>query len=69
MTTYKLDDKITFGKYSARVIPVALTIRQIIDTDPEYLGWCLDNVGGFELDSEAEGELSDATMRWEAEWM
>jgi hypothetical protein len=63
--TYKLEDKITFGKYSERDLPKAMTIEEIIDQDPEYLVWCLDNVSGFDLHFEAMETLMDVTMVWE----
>ena len=46
---YRLEDPIAFGKYK----PQRLTIAQIIDRDPTYIEWLLDNVDRFDLDDEA----------------
>lgn len=46
---YSLDDVIDFGKYKNK------TIREIIDDDPDYIEWALDETDnfGFDLDLEA----------------
>lgn len=46
---YRLEDPIRFGKYK----PEGLTIEQIIDNDPTYIEWLIDNVDHFNLDDEA----------------
>lgn len=42
-----LTDKMNFGKYRNR------TIQEVIEDDPTYIEWALDNVDWFELDDEA----------------
>lgn len=51
MKPFKLNDKITFGKHKG------LTIKEIIEDDPSYLEWALDEVDGFELDDAAIAAL------------
>jgi hypothetical protein len=55
MTTFKLNDCLTFGKYKD------YTVKEIIKDDPDYLAWALDEIDWFELDEEAEEKL-DAVM-------
>ena len=62
MKTFSLSDKITFGKYSNKELPVAMTIEEIIDQNPEYLAWCLDKIDGFELDDKAFRIFDDAMI-------
>lgn len=50
---YGLYNMIDFGKHEGR------HIRQIIQDDPDYLVWCLENVSGFELTDEADEVLED----------
>lgn len=40
---YAEDDFLDFGKYKG------MTIKEVIDDDPEYLVWCLDNVNFFDV--------------------
>lgn len=47
----KLDDKLQFGKYKNY-----LTIREIIEKDPDYIEWLFDNASTFDLDAEAKEE-------------
>ncbi len=47
MTTYGLSSKITIGKHAG------LTIEEIIQDDPSYLEWALDEIERFELNDEA----------------
>lgn len=61
-TIFKLEDKITFGKYSTKELPVVLTIQEIIDQDPDYIAWAVDEVKGFELDDKAFQVLDDAML-------
>lgn len=51
MKPLKLNDKITFGKHRG------LTIKEIIEDDPTYLEWALDEIDGFELDAAATAAL------------
>ena len=39
-------DTLYFGKYKGS------RIDDILETDPEYLAWCVENVKGFCLDDE-----------------
>lgn len=48
---YDLYIRIDFGKHKGTLI------QDIIQTDPDYLLWCLDNVDGFFLTKEAEYQL------------
>ena len=43
----KLTDELKFGKYSG------LSVREVIEDDPEYIEWCLDEVDSFKLNDEA----------------
>ncbi len=36
------------------------TVAEVIEDDPSYIEWCLDDVDGFELDSEASAALEKA---------
>ena len=60
MTIYKLDTVVNFGKKHN-----GETIREIIDDDPEWLAWAVDEIDWFELDDEAEAALDEATIVWE----
>lgn len=53
MTTFTLETKIKFGKYKDDNV----TVGQTIQSDPDYIAWCVDNIEWFELDDEAEKEL------------
>lgn len=55
-----LNDRFHFGKYSK---PYAHTLRWVIENDPEYIVWCLENVDWFELDLEADEELERSLER------
>jgi hypothetical protein len=55
---YTLDTKIKFGKHKL------FTIQEVIDDDPTYIEWCLDNVKGFELDDAAMDYFNDAIDRY-----
>jgi hypothetical protein len=60
---FKLNDRIDFGKHRG------LTIKEIIEDDPTYLEWALDEVGGFELDDVALEALERALGRWSVLWV
>jgi hypothetical protein len=49
----RLSDRMGFGKYKDE------TVRWVIAHDIEYLGWVLENVSWFSLDSEAYGEYEN----------
>lgn len=55
-TPYGLYAVMDFGKWYGS------QIQAIIEKDPDYLAWCLDNVAGFELDSEADYVLELALL-------
>lgn len=46
-----LDDKILFGKHFGR------PVRWVIDNDPSWLVWAIENTTRFDIDKEAEAEL------------
>jgi hypothetical protein len=41
MKSYNLDSEFTFGKYAGK------SIRQIMDLQPSYLDWCVNNLDHF----------------------
>lgn len=47
-----LSSKMYFGKYKGE------TIEDIIENDPQYVDWCLENVKHFSLNDEAEELLN-----------
>lgn len=49
-----INDRIGFGGYSQS------TIGEIIDDDPTYLEWALDEVNGFQLSDRARELLTEA---------
>ena len=46
-------DKFTFGKYKGEYVD------NIIDTNPDYVRWCLANVSYFTLDEEQQKRLRE----------
>jgi hypothetical protein len=42
---YNLRDRLTFGKHQGE------TLQQIIDADPEYVEWMIENIPDFDLDA------------------
>lgn len=44
---YALDDVLNFGKYRNR------TLRSVLDTDYQYILWCLSNLPTFEMSGDA----------------
>lgn len=55
--TYGLETKIALGKHRGA------TIREIIEDDPSYLEWALDEIDWFELDDAAQALLERALER------
>lgn len=47
LTTYKLTDKLPFGKHKGQ------TIRQVLQSDPSYLLWCVEKLDRFAMNEEA----------------
>jgi hypothetical protein len=41
----------SFGKYKGEQLQV------VINTDPQYVEWCLDNVGWFDISKRCKKEL------------
>ncbi len=50
--TYTLDDCLDFGVHECD------TVRQVIDSDPDYIERALNTIHGFELDDEAMRHLA-----------
>lgn len=46
-------DKLAFGKYRGS------TIGWVLENDPAYLLWCMDNVNGFDLHVDTYDRLVD----------
>ena len=40
---YKLDTILPFGKYKGK------TVEQVLEIDPTYIRWCLENIEAFEM--------------------
>jgi hypothetical protein len=51
---YGLRIRVDFGKHKGKLI------RDIIEEDPDYIAWCLDNIDGFVLDEDAQKEFDVA---------
>lgn len=49
---YNLKDVIPFGKYRYKK-----TINWIINNDPQYLSWALDNIDWFQVDDKVFNKL------------
>lgn len=47
ITTYKLTDKLPFGKHKGQ------TIRQVLQSDPSYILWCVEKLYRFAMSDEA----------------
>ena len=56
---YDLDDKVFFGKYSGK------TIKEILDINPGYFCWCIENLDSFALSAEAMAALNAAVEQVE----
>jgi hypothetical protein len=50
---FSLSDKLTFGKYKG------YTIEDVLEDDPNYLEWAIDEIEWFELDEIATKELNN----------
>lgn len=44
----KLDEKITFGKHKGVIL------KTVIDRNPSYIVWCVNNIEWFKLNQEAK---------------
>lgn len=47
ITTYKLTDELPFGKHKGQ------TIRQVLQSDPSYILWCVEKLDRFAMSDEA----------------
>ncbi len=54
-----LNSRLGFGKYSGR------TVRKVIDVDPDYIEWALNEVDDFDLDDNAMRYLGKHFWRTE----
>ena len=61
MAEHALDSKMGFGKHRYK------TVQAVIDTDPGYLEWALENAAWFTLTDNARGDLASADMTPEFE--
>ena len=53
--TYQLGEVLEFGKYANK----GCTVEMIIEVDPKYIQWCVDNVDGFNLSVGAKRRLQE----------
>jgi hypothetical protein len=51
---YDLDTPLQFGKYRGT------TVEDVLDSDPAYLLWCLENVERFEVDKTLQDAITQA---------
>ncbi len=54
---YKLNDQLGIGRHRLD------TVRQVIDSDFDYMGWTIDTVRDFELDNDALLYYEDTVIR------
>lgn len=47
-TTYSINDKLGFGKYRN------LTVKQVLERDPNYINWCKQNIPHFQITDNTE---------------
>jgi hypothetical protein len=50
---FRLKDELPFGQYKED------TIEEVIEKDPDYIIWAINNVEDFELDEEATRALRE----------
>ena len=50
---YGLYNRLKFGKYKGEYV------QDVIEKDPDYLLWCLDNIDWFKLTKETEAQLDE----------
>ena len=53
---HTLTTKLAFGKYKGH------TFEEVLGMDPAYLWWCVENVKGFGMNSEAKAALEECDM-------
>ena len=54
---YDLDDELSFGKYKGK------TVEEVLEDDPTYLRWCLENVPSFVVDDVLHDAIMSACRR------
>lgn len=59
---FQLDDEIPFGKHKGS------DLRDVIEADPDWVIWALDNIGDFAISAEAEIELLPDPRRPPRAW-
>ena len=53
-----LNSKFDFGKHKGK------NVAEIIENEPTYIKWCIENIDNFELDNEAYEEYECAIEDW-----
>lgn len=54
---YDLDTPLQFGKHKGR------PVEDVLNEDPYYLYWCLENVEHFQVDAALQDEITRAAQR------
>jgi hypothetical protein len=57
-----LDDILNFGKYKN------WTIQEVIDENPDYLAWAIDNIEWFNLDKTSNSRLEAALSYYDHDY-
>lgn len=55
---YQLTSVLNFGKYKGHVL------SEVVDNDPLYVKWCMDEIDWFNLDYEARAYLNEALSEY-----
>ena len=50
---YKLTTKMDFGRYREK------TVKHILDSDPIYLSWCLENIPSFKVSKKLSEKIHE----------
>lgn len=58
---FKLQSKMTFGQYRDE------SLENVIRLKPDYIVWCMMNVPGFEIDTDAYALMKEQMPSWEVE--
>lgn len=56
VTVFKLEDKLTFGKYKGKLL------KEVLAIDSGYLQWAHGNIDWFDMDKEALDAMCDVAM-------
>ena len=52
---YDLNTIMNFGKYKPEnYMGEELTVKNVMDIDPDYIDWCLSNIKWFDLSTDAD---------------